>query len=236
MFQVPWSEYAPGAVDGLVETLSLHRRRVRRRGAAGAAGRARTAEPGAPLRIPAAIYTEVFKNIPLLAIIFLTYFGLASVGLGSTCSRRAASASSSSTAPTCPRLPRRHQWRPRWTAGGGGGARAGPLQHLRQSRFPAGAAAGPAGHQHDAGRPAEVHLAAGHHLGRGADVAGQADRLGHLPRAGGLPGDRRHLLRPLLPAVAGAAAGWSAGYVLAYRILPASPASVAGEPGLLEGQ
>jgi len=33
------------------------------------------------LRIPAAIYTELFKNIPLLAIIFLIYFGLPSVGI-----------------------------------------------------------------------------------------------------------------------------------------------------------
>jgi polar amino acid transport system permease protein len=33
------------------------------------------------VRIPAAIYTELFKNIPLLAIIFLTYFGLPSQGV-----------------------------------------------------------------------------------------------------------------------------------------------------------
>jgi polar amino acid transport system permease protein len=33
------------------------------------------------LRIPAAIYTELFKNIPLLAIIFLIYFGLPSQGI-----------------------------------------------------------------------------------------------------------------------------------------------------------
>ena len=28
------------------------------------------------VRLPAGIYTELFKNIPLLAIIFITYFGL----------------------------------------------------------------------------------------------------------------------------------------------------------------
>jgi polar amino acid transport system permease protein len=33
------------------------------------------------LRVLAAVYTELFKNIPLLAIIFLTYFGLASEGV-----------------------------------------------------------------------------------------------------------------------------------------------------------
>ena len=33
------------------------------------------------VRLPAGIYTELFKNIPLLAIIFITYFGLGSIGL-----------------------------------------------------------------------------------------------------------------------------------------------------------
>jgi polar amino acid transport system permease protein len=33
------------------------------------------------VRAPAAVYTELFKNIPLLAIIFLTYFGLPSQGV-----------------------------------------------------------------------------------------------------------------------------------------------------------
>jgi ABC-type amino acid transport system permease subunit len=33
------------------------------------------------LRVPAAIYTELFRNIPLLAIIFIIYFGLPTVGL-----------------------------------------------------------------------------------------------------------------------------------------------------------
>jgi len=32
------------------------------------------------VRLPAGIYTELFKNIPLLAIIFITYFGLGSIG------------------------------------------------------------------------------------------------------------------------------------------------------------
>jgi len=37
--------------------------------------------PSRLFRIPAAIYTELFKNIPLLAIVFIVYFGLPSVGL-----------------------------------------------------------------------------------------------------------------------------------------------------------
>jgi His/Glu/Gln/Arg/opine family amino acid ABC transporter permease subunit len=33
------------------------------------------------VRLPASVYTEVFKNIPLLAIVFIGYFGLTSVGV-----------------------------------------------------------------------------------------------------------------------------------------------------------
>jgi polar amino acid transport system permease protein len=81
MFEVPWSEYAPALWDGLKLTLlytvlgfagaavfglllallRLSKRRI--------------------LRVPAALYTEIFKNIPLLAIIFIIYFGLASIGI-----------------------------------------------------------------------------------------------------------------------------------------------------------
>jgi polar amino acid transport system permease protein len=81
MIEVPWSEYAPALVDGLQRTVAFTVV-----GFAGAAvlglavallrlGRSRV------LRLVAAVYTELFKNIPLLAIIFVTYFGLASVGL-----------------------------------------------------------------------------------------------------------------------------------------------------------
>ncbi|NWL10056.1 amino acid ABC transporter permease [Paenarthrobacter nitroguajacolicus] len=81
LFQVPWQEYLPSLADGLLRTLGYT--------AAGFIG-AVTVGLGVALlrvsskrllRIPAAIYTELFKNIPLLAIIFITYFGLASIGL-----------------------------------------------------------------------------------------------------------------------------------------------------------
>lgn len=81
MFQVPWSEYLPALRDGLVETLWFTIV-----GFVGAVvmglllALARLSRTWL-LRVPAAVYTEVFKNIPLLAIIFLAYFGLASVGL-----------------------------------------------------------------------------------------------------------------------------------------------------------
>ncbi len=81
MFQVPWSEYAPALWQGLLKTLAY--------AAAGFAGAAALGLCVAllrlshrrVLRIPAVLYTEIFKNVPLLAVIFLTYFGLGSVGI-----------------------------------------------------------------------------------------------------------------------------------------------------------
>ncbi|MEJ3747810.1 amino acid ABC transporter permease [Actinomycetes bacterium KLBMP 9797] len=81
MFDVPWADYTPALWDALLRTLGYT--------AAGFAGAAvlgivlalmRLSHRWA-LRVPAAVYTEVFKNVPLLAIIFLTYFGLGSVGV-----------------------------------------------------------------------------------------------------------------------------------------------------------
>jgi polar amino acid transport system permease protein len=81
LFNVEWSEYTPALRDGLIKTLEYT--------AAGFAGAVLLGlllalmrlSPLRALRLPAAIYTELFKNIPLLAIIFLTYFGLVSVGV-----------------------------------------------------------------------------------------------------------------------------------------------------------
>ncbi|AGB73996.1 MULTISPECIES: amino acid ABC transporter permease [Rhizobium] len=81
LFQVSWGDYAGNLGEGLLRTLAytvasfvgaallglmlalmrLNRLRI--------------------VRLPATIYTEVFKNVPLLAIIFVTYFGLPSVGI-----------------------------------------------------------------------------------------------------------------------------------------------------------
>src|SRR6201999_441209 len=76
-----WSQYIPALRDGLIKTLEYT--------VAGFVGAAvlglvlalMRLSPARALRLPAAIYTELFKNIPLLAIIFLTYFGLASVSI-----------------------------------------------------------------------------------------------------------------------------------------------------------
>jgi polar amino acid transport system permease protein len=81
VFQVEWSDYAPDLLQGLIKTLEYT--------VAGFVGAAVLGlvlallrlSPLRVLRLPAAVYTELFKNIPLLAIIFLTYFGLASQGV-----------------------------------------------------------------------------------------------------------------------------------------------------------
>jgi len=81
MFEVPWSKYAPALWDGLKLTLLYT--------VLGFAGAAvfglllalLRLSKSRILRVPAALYTEIFKNIPLLAIIFIIYFGLASIGI-----------------------------------------------------------------------------------------------------------------------------------------------------------
>jgi polar amino acid transport system permease protein len=81
ILKVDWSEYVPALRDGLIKTLEYT--------VAGFVGAAvlglvlalMRLSPTRALRLPAAVYTELFKNIPLLAIIFLTYFGLASVSV-----------------------------------------------------------------------------------------------------------------------------------------------------------
>ena len=81
LFNVTWSDYTSDLGTALVKTAEFT--------LAGFAGAAVLGlvlallrlSPVRPLRILAAVYTELFKNVPLLAIIFLTYFGLASVGV-----------------------------------------------------------------------------------------------------------------------------------------------------------
>ncbi|WP_385913102.1 amino acid ABC transporter permease [Terrabacter sp. GCM10028922] len=80
-FEVPWADYVPGLANGLLQSLQY--------AAAGFVGAVVLGlviallrlSPNRLLRVPASLYTELFKNIPLLAIIFITYFGLASAGV-----------------------------------------------------------------------------------------------------------------------------------------------------------
>ena len=98
------------------------------------------------LRIPAAVYTEVFKNIPLLAIIFVSYFGLASAGLKlDVFSAGCVSLIVFYAAYLSEIFRVRDRRRPRRSAGGVRGARPRPGQHFRVRRVPAGTALRAAG-------------------------------------------------------------------------------------------
>jgi polar amino acid transport system permease protein len=77
IFKVDWAQYAPDLASGLKNTLIYT--------ALGFTGAAllglllalmRTSK-NRLLRWPAAVYTEVFKNIPLIVIIYMGYYGLA---------------------------------------------------------------------------------------------------------------------------------------------------------------
>ena len=81
LFNIEWGDYGSDLLDGLLKTVEFT--------IAGFVGAAllglvlalmRLSKSRA-VRAPAAVYTELFKNIPLLAIIFLTYFGLPSQGV-----------------------------------------------------------------------------------------------------------------------------------------------------------
>jgi polar amino acid transport system permease protein len=81
LFKVPWSDYSSDLWHALLKTIEYTL--VSFAGAAllGLVLALMRLSPLKPLRWPAAVYTELFKNVPLLAIIFLTYFGLASQGV-----------------------------------------------------------------------------------------------------------------------------------------------------------
>lgn len=81
LFQVPWSDYRPDLLHALLRTLSFTAVSFAGAVVLGLAVALLRLGPAWPLRALAAVYTEVFKNVPLLAIIFLTYFGLASAGI-----------------------------------------------------------------------------------------------------------------------------------------------------------
>ena len=81
LFEIHWSDYSSDLFTALLKTIEFT--------AVGFAGAALLGlilalmrlSPARALRIPAVVYTELFKNVPLLAIIFLIYFGLPSQGI-----------------------------------------------------------------------------------------------------------------------------------------------------------
>lgn len=81
LLQVHWSHYAPDLLSALLRTVAFTAAGFAGAVVLGLAIALMRLGALAPLRLAAAAYTEVFKNVPLLAIIFLTYFGLASAGI-----------------------------------------------------------------------------------------------------------------------------------------------------------
>lgn len=80
-FQVPWSDYASNLGWGLLRTLAYTIVSFVGAAVLGLVLALMRLNRLRLVRLPAAIYTEIFKNVPLLAIIFVTYFGLPSVGI-----------------------------------------------------------------------------------------------------------------------------------------------------------
>jgi len=81
LFKVQWSDYTSSLWDGLLKTLEFTVAGFVGAVVLGLVVALMRLSSLRALRIVAVVYTELFKNIPLLAIIFLTYFGLVSVGL-----------------------------------------------------------------------------------------------------------------------------------------------------------
>jgi len=81
LFKVPWSDYTSDLWNALLKTIEYTVAGFAGAVVLGLAIALLRLSPLRPLRVFAAVYTELFKNVPLLAIIFLTYFGLASAGV-----------------------------------------------------------------------------------------------------------------------------------------------------------
>jgi len=81
LFQVPWGDYAGSLGGGLLRTLAYTLASFAGAAVVGLGLALMRLSRLRIVRIPAGIYTEIFKNVPLLAIIFVTYFGLPSLGI-----------------------------------------------------------------------------------------------------------------------------------------------------------
>jgi polar amino acid transport system permease protein len=81
VFQVDWPRYFPQLLQGLARTLEYTLASFIGAAILGLVLALLRLSPQRLLSAPAAIYTEIFKNTPLLAIIFITYFGLPSINV-----------------------------------------------------------------------------------------------------------------------------------------------------------
>ena len=81
LFEVPWADYQSELTGALLRTVLYTVVSFAGAVVLGLVVALLRLSRARPARAVAAVYTEVFKNVPLLAIIFLTYFGLASAGI-----------------------------------------------------------------------------------------------------------------------------------------------------------
>ena len=81
LFNVEWGDYTSDLFDALIKTIEYTIVGFIGASLLGLVLALMRLSKVRAVRAPAAIYTELFKNIPLLAIIFLTYFGLPSQGI-----------------------------------------------------------------------------------------------------------------------------------------------------------
>ena len=79
--QVPWSEYGTALLQALLNTVAFTLAGYLGAILLGSLIALMRVSKSRVLRILAAIYTELFKNLPLLTWIFIIYFGLSSLGL-----------------------------------------------------------------------------------------------------------------------------------------------------------
>ncbi len=80
-FHVDWITWAPTLGNGILKTLEFTFASFAGAAVVGLVLALMRESPVAPVRWAARVYTEIFKNLPLLTEIFLVYFGLASLGL-----------------------------------------------------------------------------------------------------------------------------------------------------------
>jgi polar amino acid transport system permease protein len=81
LFNVEWGDYTSDLLDALIKTIEFTVVGFAGAAALGLVVALMRLSKVRAVRAPAAVYTELFKNIPLLAIIFLVYFGLPSQGI-----------------------------------------------------------------------------------------------------------------------------------------------------------
>jgi polar amino acid transport system permease protein len=81
LFNIEWGDYTSDLLDGLLKTVEFTIAGFVGAGLLGLVLALMRPSKSRAVRAPAAIDTELFKNIPLLAIIFLAYFGLPSQGV-----------------------------------------------------------------------------------------------------------------------------------------------------------